>query len=438
MAVKGGRNTANAAGTVSKKRGQEGYEIITGRKAPKSEFETALDEARRSGGGGGGMSIDEQKRLEAEVRMAEQRAAQEVVERERQANIEKERQRIAEEKARQEAIRLEAAKLKQMSAKEKAEYRREQRELRTAINVQRLIEKGKTPIGKAKRTYEKVIAKYSSGSPQKEPGEIQTRVKETFEVDGKEVPVVEYFFIDPETGKEVVVPRKDIQKVVQASEEKPSKVGFIKEGVGFFKEKEEKFARRTTIRLSETIKGKTGYSLPELIGKGSKSTPLTLNPATSLLPGFSASQQKTTEISNLDLKIEKIQVQIEADKTEILYEDTIQEKFEQIIETTEEILEDVQEKEIKKELKREIKEDEKSLKSLEKSLNHGEKEIEKKESGIRAIENQKASILSDINMILEENKRIQQKIDEKSNEIANLEKIIEKLEKEKFERKLMN
>ncbi len=147
--------------------------------------------------------------------------------------------------------------------------------------------------------------------------------------------------------------------------------------------------------------------------------------------------QKKQEISNLDQEIQRIEGKIEAKQKELKFSDVIQEEIEKNIERQKEELQKCMEKKVKKELKREIKEDKKGLKVLEKSLSKEEKEIQKMKSNIKTIEQEKANILCNINAILEENKKIQQKISEKSAEISALEEKINKMEKEKFERKLL-
>jgi len=148
-------------------------------------------------------------------------------------------------------------------------------------------------------------------------------------------------------------------------------------------------------------------------------------------------EMKKSNIFNLDEKVAEIQKQIEFRNVDLKSEDLIVEKLEGYIDSRKEELKEQIEKEGEKELKQEIKADEKGLSIAKKNLEKIDKELGQLQSDIKKIEAEKIDILSEITILLDESKKIQEKITENKNKISVSEEHFHQKEREKLERVLL-
>jgi len=147
-------------------------------------------------------------------------------------------------------------------------------------------------------------------------------------------------------------------------------------------------------------------------------------------------ETKKNQIIILDEKMNSMKQKLQNMKSEVAFEDKICEKLEHLIEIKKETLDSSAEKEKIKLLKQELKEEEKNLSTLEKSVDDKEKSLEHLEQEFtESINKEKESILIEINLHLEDIKKIREQISEKNAEITLLAEQINQLRKEIVERK---
>jgi DNA repair exonuclease SbcCD ATPase subunit len=147
-------------------------------------------------------------------------------------------------------------------------------------------------------------------------------------------------------------------------------------------------------------------------------------------------EAKKNQIIKLDEKINSMKQELQDKQKEIEFEDNVCEKLEQLIEIKKEKLESSEEKEKIKLLKQELKEEERNLSTLEKSVDEKEKVLEQTEVEVtESINRKKESILIEINVYLEEIKKVREQISEKNAEITLLNEKINQLRKEIVEKK---
>jgi hypothetical protein len=149
-------------------------------------------------------------------------------------------------------------------------------------------------------------------------------------------------------------------------------------------------------------------------------------------------QGKKEEINSIEAMIEEKKKQIDAIRVEIQYEDTIQDKLEQIVIEDKEKFQNHQDPSAKESIKTGIEEEKKGLKLLKKTYKEKEEFIEKMNQEIGALEKTKLAHLSEINSILERNQQINEEISQANAEISILKEKIDQLEKKKFEKKFLD
>jgi hypothetical protein len=146
---------------------------------------------------------------------------------------------------------------------------------------------------------------------------------------------------------------------------------------------------------------------------------------------------KKPELPKLDEKLKKDEEELLSKQKQLPYEAEMRKQLESYIQLKKESLQEIKEKGEKKLLEREIKGQEKNLEILEKALDANTKEIGKSIAKLRKeAEIQKERILSEINFLVEDTKKLKIKTTEQYAAISQLMERISNAEKEKLKIKM--